>query len=590
MLGHAPPVPVNRLRSSFHGCLTARSVRCRPDLKSSRQQNRKPHAAIASSNSQGAAQDPREIAQGFVHNWFKYLARKSPQERRELEKYCGATIRLVPDSALVPQTADIQGVDEVLQHLPAQHASYSKENHKIHAAAASAPRATVSSGTTVFVLVEFALKDTAATPQHPATFRVSQGFGIFRLEVDGSLVQHVELKRQLTHEEVDGILLDSIHVYPAPFPLHELQEGRDRQGQQYQDVQDQERQKDEQRKAITAVAKQWVDAHAAEADLSALDSLMSQDSRLFEAYGILLPTFPALPSPPHCAATEEQPTALSSNMSSNPDAHHFSVRSALGQLHNRSRFIPGSQVRSLLQVLQSSYNILELRDVAIAVDDSANLAFASWSSTVQNKCSAQTFKVREMHAISLAPPDLSCASEARPPQWKLRSIWALRDPYDFERAMLLRPKQQQVETPKPPGGADLYADLVAGLPSPQDIISAVQHKVGAVEGLPWGVIAQSLGEVASAFSAASAAAAARAQGSASERAQGSAAKHANAVLSKKGDSGKQGASAAAAVKEADSAAGVGKERPGNKSATFTVGGQESKSLEEEKEEQAGRDK
>eukprot|EP00967_Tisochrysis_lutea_P068805 scaffold90256_cov14-Tisochrysis_lutea.AAC.1 len=108
MLGHAPPVPVNRLRSSFHGCLTARSVRCRPDLKSSRQQNRKPHAAIASSNSQGAAQDPREIAQGFVHNWFKYLARKSPQERRELEKYCGATIRLVPDSALVPQTADIQ--------------------------------------------------------------------------------------------------------------------------------------------------------------------------------------------------------------------------------------------------------------------------------------------------------------------------------------------------------------------------------------------------------------------------------------------------------------------------------------------------
>eukprot|EP00983_Pelagomonas_calceolata_P090142 1157385-Pelagomonas_calceolata.AAC.6 len=37
-------------------------------------------------------------------------------------------------------------------------------------------------------------------------------------------------------------------------------------------------------------------------------------------------------------------------MSSNPDAHHFSVRSALGQLHNRSRFIPGSQVRSLLQV------------------------------------------------------------------------------------------------------------------------------------------------------------------------------------------------------------------------------------------------
>eukprot|EP00983_Pelagomonas_calceolata_P011760 378571-Pelagomonas_calceolata.AAC.1 len=204
------------------------------------------------------------------------------------------------------------------------------------------------------------------------------------------------------------------------------------------------------------------------------------------------------------------------------------------------------------------------------------------------------------------------------------------------------------------GGADLYADLVAGLPSPQDIISAVQHKVGssnmiegkfndlkrawqktrhhliaclslspfisdrrrldphvqrsmqrsehlkhgghfealvgAVEGLPWGVIAQSLGEVASAFSAASAAAAARAQGSASERAQGSAAKHANAVLSKKGDSGKQGASAAAAVKEADSAAGVGKERPGNKSATFTVGGQESKSLEEEKEEQAGRDK
>lgn len=28
-------------------------------------------------------------------------------------------------------------------------------------------------------------------------------------------------------------------------------------------------------------------------------------------------------------------------------------------------------------------------------------------------------------------------------QWRMRSIWSLRDPFDFERAALLRPQQQQ---------------------------------------------------------------------------------------------------------------------------------------------------
>ncbi|KAF5838319.1 hypothetical protein DUNSADRAFT_3051 [Dunaliella salina] len=563
MLGHGKHGLAGiSLKTSCNGCSTLplSAWRRRADLASWRRNAPKQRCPQAQAQVGSTALDPKEIAQEFVHNWFTLLASKS-EKRHELERLCAPSIRLVPDSALIPQTADIQGVHEVLDQLSAQHASYSKENHKIHAAAAS--DATDSSGTTVFVLVEFWLKDTAATPQHPATFRVSQGFGIFRLEVDGSVVHHVELKRQLTHEEVDGILLDSIHVYPAPFPLHELHEGHGRQGQDAQDP----RQHKEQRHQAAAVVKRWVDAHAADADLSTLNPLLSQDSRLFEAYGILLPTFPALPSPPTCTV-EKQPT----------------MPPALGQLQNRSRFIPGSLVSSLLQVLQSSYSVLELRDMAIAVDDSANLAFASWSSTVINKCSARTFKVREMHAITLAPPDVTSASESCPPQWKLRSIWALRDPYDFEKDMLLRPEQQEDEALQPPGGSDLYADLIAGLPNPrlpnpQDIISAVQQKVGAVEGLPWAAIAQSLGEVASAFSAASAAAAARAQGtSASERAQGVTSEHADAAPGKKGDSAapaaKQGDSAAAA------AARLAQERPDNKSAVSAENGHERESLGE----------
>ena len=57
--------------------------------------------------------------------------------------------------------------------------------------------------------------------------------------------------QQLTHEEVEGLLLDPIHVYPPPFPLNELNLQAGGTGKDVHSCQ-------QRQNSIRAVVEQWV--------------------------------------------------------------------------------------------------------------------------------------------------------------------------------------------------------------------------------------------------------------------------------------------------------------------------------------------
>lgn len=57
--------------------------------------------------------------------------------------------------------------------------------------------------------------------------------------------------QQLTHEEIDGMLLDPVHVYPPPFPLDELVETDANRESQPQSAQ-------QRQQAVMAAVESWV--------------------------------------------------------------------------------------------------------------------------------------------------------------------------------------------------------------------------------------------------------------------------------------------------------------------------------------------
>ncbi|EFJ40216.1 hypothetical protein VOLCADRAFT_100008 [Volvox carteri f. nagariensis] len=105
----------------------------------------------------------------------------------------------------------LQGYDALVAQLAAQHAEYHRVQY----------RPVTSCG---YVLGEFRMQDVGGLAGHPATFRVSRGYCLFKLRVDpeSARISRGWVRRQMTQEERDERVWDPVHVYPAAFPLERL--------------------------------------------------------------------------------------------------------------------------------------------------------------------------------------------------------------------------------------------------------------------------------------------------------------------------------------------------------------------------------
>ncbi|GFR50180.1 hypothetical protein Agub_g12321 [Astrephomene gubernaculifera] len=128
----------------------------------------------------------------------------------------GGEVELVPDGVL--HKRPLRGYDALISHLAVQHTEYHRVQYRPVVSAASAP------SHCAFVLGEYRMQDVGGLAGHPATFRVSRGYCLYKLAVDphsGRIVRGW-VRRQLTQEERDERVWDPVHVYPAPFPLEHL--------------------------------------------------------------------------------------------------------------------------------------------------------------------------------------------------------------------------------------------------------------------------------------------------------------------------------------------------------------------------------
>ncbi|GIM14084.1 hypothetical protein Vretimale_17113 [Volvox reticuliferus] len=152
-------------------------------------------------------------------NYQQHVEEQHQQE--EQGHHQREVLALMPDGVLHKQP--LRGYDALVGQLAAQHAEYHRVQYRPITSAASP---TSSCG---YVLGEYRMQDVGGLAGHPATFRVSRGYCLFKLRLDpaSGRISRGWVRRQLTQEERDERVWDPVHVYPAAFPLERLHLTRD---------------------------------------------------------------------------------------------------------------------------------------------------------------------------------------------------------------------------------------------------------------------------------------------------------------------------------------------------------------------------
>lgn len=181
-------------------------------------------------------------AEEYVDAWWRGVARGPDAAAEALSELVDHTMLvLVPDG--VCQRKGVQGYDALMAALAVQHAEYHKVQYRPVASATAAP-----SSPSAYVLGEYRMQDVGGLAGHPATFRVSRGYCLYKLQLGpGGRITRGWVRRQMTQEERDERVWDPVHVYPAPFPLDRLHLTRDGTPNPA---------------AMEAAARAWVAAHA----------------------------------------------------------------------------------------------------------------------------------------------------------------------------------------------------------------------------------------------------------------------------------------------------------------------------------------
>ncbi|GLI67895.1 hypothetical protein VaNZ11_012219 [Volvox africanus] len=149
------------------------------------------------------------------------LAERHQQGDQEHQPHEALALALMPDGVL--HKRPLRGYDALVGQLAAQHAEYHRVQYRPITSAASC------SSSCGYVLGEYRMQDVGGLAGHPATFRVSRGYCLFKLRLDpaSGRISRGWVRRQMTQEERDERVWDAVHVYPAAFPLERMHLTRD---------------------------------------------------------------------------------------------------------------------------------------------------------------------------------------------------------------------------------------------------------------------------------------------------------------------------------------------------------------------------